>query len=175
MVITGKKNKELKEARAQKIRDDWIRVMQMKMTQEKLAECYRTEGVNSYEQCAHLAQTVISQIPEGRVRLAGPSHPLCQRLAWVSNVRPGTDLASSLTHSLLGSFTSISVSPVLIRNLSENPHPSRSMSIVGVFHRWLACLPVSVDFSSCILMAFFPLKIRGFRLLEQRRNNAKMQ
>jgi hypothetical protein len=65
-----KKIIELKEARDKKIRDDWIRVMEMRINQEKLAECYRTEGVNSYEQCAHLAQTVISQIPEGRASLS---------------------------------------------------------------------------------------------------------
>ncbi|MBW0561113.1 hypothetical protein O181_100828 [Austropuccinia psidii MF-1] len=59
---------KLTEARKKKIRDDWIRVMEMKINREKLAECYRTEGVNSYEQCAHLAQTVISQIPEGRIK-----------------------------------------------------------------------------------------------------------
>ncbi|KAG0151962.1 hypothetical protein CROQUDRAFT_650537 [Cronartium quercuum f. sp. fusiforme G11] len=59
---------KLQEAREAKIREDWIRVMEMRITREKLAECYRTEGVNSYEQCAHLAQTVLDQIPEGRVK-----------------------------------------------------------------------------------------------------------
>ncbi|KNF05496.1 hypothetical protein PSHT_07184, partial [Puccinia striiformis] len=68
MRLTLEEALQLKEARDKKIREDWIRVMEMRINQEKLAECYRTEGVNSYEQCAHLAQTVISQIPEGRIR-----------------------------------------------------------------------------------------------------------
>ncbi|EGG07977.1 uncharacterized protein MELLADRAFT_31936, partial [Melampsora larici-populina 98AG31] len=58
---------ELQEAREAKIREDWIRVMEMRINREKLSECYRTEGVNSYEQCAHLAQKVLDQIPDGRV------------------------------------------------------------------------------------------------------------
>lgn len=44
--------------------------MEMRITREKLAECYRTEGVNSYEQCAHLAQKVLDQIPDGRVSIS---------------------------------------------------------------------------------------------------------
>ncbi|KAA1123789.1 hypothetical protein PGTUg99_019245 [Puccinia graminis f. sp. tritici] len=74
MRLTLEEALQLKEARDKKIRDDWIRVMEMRINQEKLAECYRTEGVNSYEQCAHLAQTVISQIPEGRASLSSSNH-----------------------------------------------------------------------------------------------------
>lgn len=33
-------------ARAQKIRDDWVKAMEARIIKEKLDECYRTEGVN---------------------------------------------------------------------------------------------------------------------------------
>ena len=33
-------------ARAQKIRDDWVKAMEARLIKEKLDECYRTEGVN---------------------------------------------------------------------------------------------------------------------------------
>ncbi|CAH7674722.1 hypothetical protein PPACK8108_LOCUS9651, partial [Phakopsora pachyrhizi] len=58
----------IQEEREKIIRDDWVRVMKHKINREKLSECYKTEGVNSYEQCAKLAQTVLDQIPDGRVK-----------------------------------------------------------------------------------------------------------
>ncbi|KAI9321684.1 hypothetical protein BX666DRAFT_1850912 [Dichotomocladium elegans] len=33
-------------ARAQKIRDDWVKAMEARLIKEKLDECYKTEGVN---------------------------------------------------------------------------------------------------------------------------------
>lgn len=40
---------EVKAAREEKIRQSWIGVMEARLVREKLAECWRTEGVNHYE------------------------------------------------------------------------------------------------------------------------------
>lgn len=50
------------------MREDWIKVMEMRIVREKLGECWRTEGVNAHEQCAHLAQRLLEMIPDHKVR-----------------------------------------------------------------------------------------------------------
>ncbi|KAI9251898.1 hypothetical protein BDA99DRAFT_444307, partial [Phascolomyces articulosus] len=54
-------------ARAQKIRDDWVKAMEARLIKEKLDECYRTEGVNHYASCRDLADMYLKSIKENRV------------------------------------------------------------------------------------------------------------
>ncbi|RKP24155.1 hypothetical protein SYNPS1DRAFT_23754 [Syncephalis pseudoplumigaleata] len=44
------------KARAQHIREQWVKVMEARIVREELAKCHRTEGVNHYEQCRHLVE-----------------------------------------------------------------------------------------------------------------------
>jgi hypothetical protein len=66
--LTADEARKLQAAREEKIREDWIRVMEMRIVREKLNECWRTEGVNAYEQCAHLAQRMLEMIPDARIK-----------------------------------------------------------------------------------------------------------
>ncbi|KAG2219597.1 hypothetical protein INT45_004848 [Circinella minor] len=59
--------KAIYAARAQKIRDDWVKAMEGRLIKEKLDECYRTEGVNHYASCRHLADMYLKSIKENRV------------------------------------------------------------------------------------------------------------
>jgi hypothetical protein len=44
----------LKAAQDAIVREQWIKVMMMRLVREKMAECYWREGVNHLEKCGHL-------------------------------------------------------------------------------------------------------------------------
>ncbi|KAG0828365.1 hypothetical protein G6F18_009107 [Rhizopus arrhizus] len=54
-------------ARNQKIRDDWVKAMEARLIKEKLDECYRTEGVNHYQSCRHLADMYLATLKTHKV------------------------------------------------------------------------------------------------------------
>ncbi|CAO3668807.1 hypothetical protein G6F70_001286 [Rhizopus microsporus] len=54
-------------ARNQKIRDDWVKAMEARIIKEKLDECYRTEGVNHYQSCRHLADMYFEALKTNKV------------------------------------------------------------------------------------------------------------
>ncbi|KAL0080767.1 hypothetical protein F4703DRAFT_1871004 [Phycomyces blakesleeanus] len=54
-------------ARNQKIRDDWVKAMEARIIKEKLDECYRTEGVNHYQNCRELANMYFTALKENKV------------------------------------------------------------------------------------------------------------
>lgn len=58
---------EVKAAREEKIRQSWIGVMEARLVREKLAECWRTEGVNHYEVCHPLTAKYLDLLRENRV------------------------------------------------------------------------------------------------------------
>ena len=47
----------LKAAQDAIIREQWIKVMMLRLVREKMAECYWKEGVNHFEKCGHLRGT----------------------------------------------------------------------------------------------------------------------
>ncbi|KAI8973335.1 hypothetical protein BDF20DRAFT_824358 [Mycotypha africana] len=44
--VDPRDSKAVFAARNQKVRDDWVKVMEARLIKEKLDECYKTEGVN---------------------------------------------------------------------------------------------------------------------------------
>ncbi|KAI9593386.1 hypothetical protein BDF19DRAFT_448558 [Syncephalis fuscata] len=56
------------KARGQHIREEWVKMMEARIVREELAKCYRTEGVNHYEQCRHLVDLYGKLRDENRVR-----------------------------------------------------------------------------------------------------------
>ncbi|KAI8070875.1 hypothetical protein BC940DRAFT_294628 [Gongronella butleri] len=65
--VDPKDHKAIYAARNQKIRDDWVKVMEARIIREKLDECYKTEGVNHYESCRALSDLYLKTIKENRV------------------------------------------------------------------------------------------------------------
>ncbi|KAI8327610.1 hypothetical protein BD560DRAFT_417804 [Blakeslea trispora] len=59
--------KAIYAARNQKIRDDWVKAMEARIIKEKLDECYRTEGVNHYQSCRHLADLYFDALKNNKV------------------------------------------------------------------------------------------------------------
>ncbi|KAJ8662714.1 hypothetical protein O0I10_001678 [Lichtheimia ornata] len=54
-------------ARAQKIRDDWVKAMEARIIKEKLDACYQTEGTNHYQNCRDLADLYRKAVKENKV------------------------------------------------------------------------------------------------------------
>lgn len=46
----------LKAAKMYAIRESWIRAMELQLVRDQLDKCYKTEGVNHYENCRELSQ-----------------------------------------------------------------------------------------------------------------------
>jgi NADH dehydrogenase (ubiquinone) 1 beta subcomplex subunit 10 len=65
--VDPKDYKAVQQARKQEIREQWVKVMEARIIREKLSKCYRTQGVNHYEQCRHLAEEYVRRRPEARV------------------------------------------------------------------------------------------------------------
>lgn len=61
-MATGK----LKE-RDEIVRERWIRVMEARITQEKLQKCYRLQGVNHLENCKDIADKYTQMLKDNRV------------------------------------------------------------------------------------------------------------
>ncbi|RUS17283.1 hypothetical protein BC937DRAFT_90161, partial [Endogone sp. FLAS-F59071] len=59
--------KALLAAREQKLRDDWVRAMEVRVIREQLSKCYKTEGVNHYQNCRHLADLYLQAIRQNNV------------------------------------------------------------------------------------------------------------
>ncbi|ORY78000.1 hypothetical protein BCR35DRAFT_305156 [Leucosporidium creatinivorum] len=59
--------KEILISREEKIRQSWIGVMEARLVREELQKCWRTEGVNHYEQCHHLTAKYLDLLRTNRV------------------------------------------------------------------------------------------------------------
>ncbi|KXN69759.1 hypothetical protein CONCODRAFT_28115, partial [Conidiobolus coronatus NRRL 28638] len=55
------------EARTQRIREDWVKVYEARIIRNALFKCYRTEGVNHYQHCRHLAEAYLDRYQKDRV------------------------------------------------------------------------------------------------------------
>ena len=56
------------DAREQKIREDWIKVMELRLIRDQLRKCYKTENVNHYQNCRELAEKYLSLLKESKVK-----------------------------------------------------------------------------------------------------------
>ncbi|BGP34481.1 hypothetical protein JCM10296v2_006302 [Rhodotorula toruloides] len=59
--------REILQSRDEKIRQDWIGIMETRIVREELAKCWRTEGVNAYEQCHHLTEQYLDMLRTNRL------------------------------------------------------------------------------------------------------------
>jgi hypothetical protein len=51
------------------LRESWIKAMMLRLVRDQLNACYRDNGVNHYENCAHLSELYLKWMKEGyRVR-----------------------------------------------------------------------------------------------------------
>ena len=66
-VYIAKYTPEVRAARANKIREQWITVMQSRLLREELSKCQRSEGVNSYENCKAFAERYIDSLKNAKV------------------------------------------------------------------------------------------------------------
>lgn len=55
------------EARAQAVREDWVKVYEARIIRDVLARCYKTEGVNHFQHCRHLAEAYLERLQTHRV------------------------------------------------------------------------------------------------------------
>ncbi|GAA5866713.1 hypothetical protein JCM5296_000806 [Sporobolomyces johnsonii] len=58
---------EIKAAREEKIRQDWIGIMEARLVREELAKCWRTEGVNHYQVCHPLTMKYLDMLRTNRL------------------------------------------------------------------------------------------------------------
>ncbi|KAI9299227.1 hypothetical protein K502DRAFT_298490 [Neoconidiobolus thromboides FSU 785] len=63
------------EARAQRVREDWVKVYEARIIRQSLVQCYKTESVNHYQHCRHLAEAYLQRLQKNRVggERRGPS------------------------------------------------------------------------------------------------------
>ena len=54
--------------RESKIREDWVKVMELRITRGMLVKCQESEGVNHYDKCKVLAEKYIDMLADTRVR-----------------------------------------------------------------------------------------------------------
>ena len=63
-----------KERQAESIREEWIKVMQIRLVREELQKCYRAEGENHYQVCAPIVSVYDDLLKEAKVRGQGESY-----------------------------------------------------------------------------------------------------
>ena len=56
------------QKKAESIRDEWIKVMQLRLVRDELQKCYRAEGENHYHVCAPIVKVYDDLLKEARVR-----------------------------------------------------------------------------------------------------------
>ncbi|KAF8525828.1 hypothetical protein BU17DRAFT_40975, partial [Hysterangium stoloniferum] len=49
------------------IREQWIKAMELRIVQEQLAVCHKSEGVNHYENCKEWSDRYLSMLGNSRV------------------------------------------------------------------------------------------------------------
>ncbi|CAI2191068.1 1587_t:CDS:2 [Funneliformis geosporum] len=56
------------DAREQKIREDWVKSMELRILRDQMKRCYKTEGVNHYQNCKELSEKYLSLLEESKVK-----------------------------------------------------------------------------------------------------------
>ncbi|WFC98641.1 hypothetical protein MYAM1_001372 [Malassezia yamatoensis] len=54
--------------KADSIREEWIKVMQVRLVREELQKCYRAEGENHYQVCSPIVKVYNDLLKEARVK-----------------------------------------------------------------------------------------------------------
>ncbi|WFD05282.1 hypothetical protein MVES1_000611 [Malassezia vespertilionis] len=57
-----------KQRRDDAIRDEWIKVMQVRLVREELQKCYRAEGENHYMVCAPIVKIYDDLLKDAKVK-----------------------------------------------------------------------------------------------------------
>lgn len=55
-------------AQEKMIKEQWVAAMETKIVGEALGDCYRSEGVNHYENCRHIAERYLDMLRNSRVK-----------------------------------------------------------------------------------------------------------
>ncbi|KAF8322560.1 hypothetical protein DL93DRAFT_2048378, partial [Clavulina sp. PMI_390] len=55
------------EKREHDIREEWVKVMELRITREALGTCQKIEGVNHYEKCKDLATRYTTMLRDAQV------------------------------------------------------------------------------------------------------------
>jgi len=56
------------DAREQKLREDWIKLMEHRLLRDQLKKCYKTEGVNHFQNCKELAEKYLNLLEESKIK-----------------------------------------------------------------------------------------------------------
>ncbi|KAJ2489930.1 hypothetical protein IWW37_003560 [Coemansia sp. RSA 2050] len=49
------------------VRDQWVKIMKLRIVREKLTECYHREGVNHMQNCRELAERYLRDLPGAQI------------------------------------------------------------------------------------------------------------
>ncbi|WVN86979.1 uncharacterized protein L203_102154 [Cryptococcus depauperatus CBS 7841] len=55
------------QAREKHIHESWIKAMEARIVRDELTKCYRGEGVNSLQNCKHLAEMYVGMVRDNKV------------------------------------------------------------------------------------------------------------
>ncbi|KAJ1666312.1 hypothetical protein IW140_005206 [Coemansia sp. RSA 1813] len=58
---------ELYENADKLVRNQWVKIMKLRIVREKLNECYEREGVNHFQNCRFLVERYLKDLPEARI------------------------------------------------------------------------------------------------------------
>ncbi|KAJ2763100.1 hypothetical protein IWQ57_005641, partial [Coemansia nantahalensis] len=59
---------ELFDNRDKIVRDQWVKIMKLRIVREKLEECYHTQSVNHMQNCRELVERYLKELPEATIR-----------------------------------------------------------------------------------------------------------
>ncbi|KAF8529813.1 hypothetical protein JB92DRAFT_3106508 [Gautieria morchelliformis] len=66
---TGKVE-ELKAKRTERdhiIREQWVKAMELRIVQEQLSKCHKSEGVNHYENCKEWSERYLNMLEDSKI------------------------------------------------------------------------------------------------------------
>ncbi|CAG8603118.1 9298_t:CDS:2 [Paraglomus brasilianum] len=56
------------EARERQLRKQWIKAMEARLIGNALSKCYKTEGVNHFQNCKHLVDLYLQAVKEAKFK-----------------------------------------------------------------------------------------------------------
>ena len=57
----------LLDARSNHVREQWVKVMELRLVREELIKCQRGEGANAQVYCKELADRYLAMLPDAKV------------------------------------------------------------------------------------------------------------
>ncbi|KAH7106553.1 NADH-ubiquinone oxidoreductase 12 kda subunit mitochondrial precursor [Auriculariales sp. MPI-PUGE-AT-0066] len=55
------------DARDKHVREQWIKVMELRLVREELVKCQRSEGINALAQCKELSERYLDMLKTAKV------------------------------------------------------------------------------------------------------------